>query len=762
MITKVEFLKCFGIFHDFISDKSLHEFSKFNLFYGWNGCGKSTISRLFASIEHKKIDDDFKGCSFKIATEGSIITESNISTNSIVVRVFNQDFIKANIQWDNHIKSILVIAEEKIEERNKWEALKKEIAKVSAEVLSVEIDNENLNKQVNLFYSSSAKIIKESLKIIDTSDTYYFNYDKTKLEKFINANSVEVIDPASILSEENKHFLIQSIQPIQKNEIAFSIPTLKVEHYQDARTRIKSILIREVVANVISRLLDNPEINLWVKAGLSLHKDSGVCEFCEQSLPSGRIKVLNAHFNDAYQEIIDNIKNAIEWLDSFCNSEISFPDVNIFYDEFVSEYLAIKAEILVARKELQKLFFSWKQLLEKKDENPFQFFEIPDDELEDSLINYNGKIGKLINLVEKHNIKTKNFSNDLKAKKFKLELHYAAEAVQNSEFNNWKIKIKENGDAIKNLRDGLATKSSEEKRLETLLVNEAKGAEQFNTYLHRFLGRTDISLKFNKEAKGYNILRGKSSKVAKNLSEGEKTAIAFVYFVIKLKERGNKIEDTIVVVDDPISSFDSNHLFHSYSFLKNSCEQAKQLFVFTHNFQYYRLIRDWFDKKNKKDWKDGKQVEKIRSRFFAIESKIEVERASSIKNAHESLQKYNSEYHYVFHKMFSYQNDNIDALDKAYLIGNLCRKLLEGFLTFKFPKARKDFRSLMEDSCADKEQLERIYRFINKYSHNQLIEFHDTPVDNLISEGNEIVKDVFQLVKTLDEKHYEEMNEICN
>ena len=45
-----------------------------------------------------------------------------------------------------------------------------------------------------------------------------------------------------------------------------------------------------------------------------------------------------------------------------------------------------------------------------------------------------------------------------------------------------------------------------------------------------------------------------------------------------------------LVVDDPISSFDSNHLFHAYSFMKVNCEKAKQLFVFTHNFTNKRLI----------------------------------------------------------------------------------------------------------------------------------------------------------------------------
>ena len=73
------------------------------------------------------------------------------------------------------------------------------------------------------------------------------------------------------------------------------------------------------------------------------------------------------------------------------------------------------------------------------------------------------------------------------------------------------------------------------------------------------------------------------------MSEGEKTAIAFVYFIAKLKENRNQIEDSIIVVDDPISSFDSNHLFQAYSYLKHECEMALQLFMFTHNFQSFTV-----------------------------------------------------------------------------------------------------------------------------------------------------------------------------
>jgi wobble nucleotide-excising tRNase len=757
MIDKIEFLKCFGIFQNYIASTSISEFKKYNLFYGWNGCGKSTLSKLFACLEHKKIDIDFPECEFKIQEGENFITHLNIAETSTNIKVFNQDFIKANIEWDKGVKSLLLIAEDKIEDRKQLDELKKEIFKITDKINHLVSDSEHLQKQVNLFYSSSAKTIKESFKVLDTSDKYYFNYDKTKFEKFIEENEKEVLSKESIFTEVDRDKLVKSIQPVTKEEINFSISKIQIETYKEARQRISNILERNVIAQTIDRLKENPEINSWVKEGLDLHKQliSVNCEFCNQTLPQLRFDDLNKHFNDAYEAALTNITKAIEWIESFDKIEMIYPEVISFYDEFQQPFLSNKNAIESTKQKILGFLDSWKSLLQKKYSNPFDKVLMEDDHFVSILEEYNINVETISQIINNHNKKTKNFASDLQTKKKKLELHFAADFIQNSEVKSWEKQMNENNEDLAKQKKLLTGKNIESQKIETTLIDEAKGAEHFNRYLHKFLGRTDISLRFNKEAKGYNIFRGKGLKPARNLSEGEKTAIAFVYFVIKLTEKGNDIEKTVVVVDDPISSFDSNHLFHSFSFLKSTCDKAMQLFVLTHNFQYFRLIRDWFEKKN--DFKKGK----IRTKLFTIESSLEEERSSSIKNAHETLQNYNSEYHYVFYKMHSIQNDEIDNLDKAYLIGNLCRKMLEGFLTFKFPRARSDFRRLMEDCCKDTELLERIYRFINKYSHNQLIEFHDTPVDNLISEGKEIVRDVFSLMKTLDENHVKEMEEIC-
>ncbi len=161
-----------------------------------------------------------------------------------------------------------------------------------------------------------------------------------------------------------------------------------------------------------------------------------------------------------------------------------------------------------------------------------------------------------------------------------------------------------------------------------------------------------MSIKYDEAKNGYEIIRkvGRKKEKGDNLSEGEKTAISFIYFLTKLLENEEELKETIVVIDDPISSFDSNHLFNSYSFIRNICNDSKQLFVLTHNFTFYRLIRDWMLNKNKKKRKpDGSSyIDKKCSVYNIVSNYVGKTRQSIIENADNTLLDYSTEYHYLF------------------------------------------------------------------------------------------------------------------
>lgn len=101
MITNITRLKNFGVFQDYKPEKDLNDFSKYNLFYGWNGSGKTTLTKLFLSITDKKTHSDFEKAEYNISS--SIcpeITQKNIISTDINIKVFNKDFIDRNVNFE--------------------------------------------------------------------------------------------------------------------------------------------------------------------------------------------------------------------------------------------------------------------------------------------------------------------------------------------------------------------------------------------------------------------------------------------------------------------------------------------------------------------------------------------------------------------------------------------------------------------------------------------------------------------------------------
>ncbi len=192
--------------------------------------------------------------------------------------------------------------------------------------------------------------------------------------------------------------------------------------------------------------------------------------------------------------------------------------------------------------------------------------------------------------------------------------------------------------------------------------------------------------------------------------------------------------------------------------MKMNCEKAKQLFVLTHNFTFFKLIRDWIRKKNNTE-------DKNIAKFYVIETDNESPRTSGFINATSALKDYHSEYHYIFSKLYKFKSQETLKTDDHFLAANLSRKLLEAFLSFKFPKSRGNFAELLNHAfkaCykSDDERKEKIYKFVNQYSHYGLIETNEEIAESTIGESSSIISDVFDLIKKLDEEHFNEMSHV--
>jgi wobble nucleotide-excising tRNase len=761
-IKNIQKLKKFGIFQNH-TNAYAKDFGKYNLFYGWNGSGKSTLSGVFRCVENSTASSKFPSSEFTVSVDnGAPITQANVANSDLNIYTFNHDFIDENISWDSIVKSILLVDKEKIEEREKLEKLKKE-QEAGTKAHSIEAEAIRiLDGAISKFGTDSARHLKTSLQSIDTTDRYYLNYDKRKFENFINDNLEASKSDAPLLDDQKIVELTNAAKPDQKSPITFNKHAINQETFSKAKERLDDLLKTSVVSQTIQRLVDHGDIKSWVESGLDLHKchDTNQCEFCGNTITEERTKQLEAHFNDDYKAFQTRLESADGWLASQYIQPPTLPAASDFYDEFKNGYNEACTALEKAITGLNEELKVWHDVLKDKTANPLETGLTVEVISESSVKAFNDAITAIGAAVDKHNHKSGNFKEETDKAKKQLELHYATTEVKSFGYHDKKKEVVDRTAANGTLKTTINTRNAEIRTLEDSLSNEGVGADQFNESLHKFLGRSELTLRFNPVKKGYEILRNDSEQVDGNLSEGEKTAIAFVYFITKLKENDNNIEDTIVVVDDPISSFDSNHLFHAYSFMKMNCEKAKQLFVLTHNFTFFKLVRDWISRKNKHD---NQNI----ANFYVVKANNEVPRTSTYADAEAALTLYNSEYHYIFSRLHSLKNQQALETDDHFLAANLSRKLLESFLSFKFPKNRGNFANLFNTAVSasrnpEDEGKEKIRKFINEYSHNDLIETNEDFVENLIGEGVTVISDIFDWIHELDEKHYQEMMEVVS
>ena len=144
-----------------------------------------------------------------------------------------------------------------------------------------------------------------------------------------------------------------------------------------------------------------------------------------------------------------------------------------------------------------------------------------------------------------------------------------------------------------------------------------------------------------------------------------------------LLDEKHPLRDTTVIVDDPMGSLDANHLFNTYSFIKTKLSSCYQLFVMTHNYEFYSLIKEWAldDEKNK--WKQKLQKDWNKWSIYLIRRTDDG--SSTIEPIPPELLRFKSEYHYLFSTLLKFHEASVADYDYLFSQGlrmkNTCEDL---------------------------------------------------------------------------------------
>lgn len=438
----------------------------------------------------------------------------------------------------------------------------------------------------------------------------------------------------------------------------------------------------------ISDLINKLNNSDWVKDGMQYIKNSNnQCPFCQQPLPN-YINQLAEYFNKEYETDCANLSNLY----------IKYENLSTNIIERIRgieelEYIENKLEFNNFELKFKNIIDNNISKIKDKIKNSSILIEL--EKSSDILSNLNKLICVINNSNEEYNLKIDNINStkqDLISEiwnYFANELEGDIREYETKKSNCNKALELMNENFIKN-KTRIEEIKKEIKKIEKTITGISATLNEITQILQSF-GFNSFKLIEGKENGTYRIVRNNGDDVGKTLSEGEYRFISFLYFYHLINgsnDSSGLTRDKIIVIDDPISSLDSNSLFIVSTLTKNIIKECfeningiKQVFIMTHNIYFYKEILFRGNRENKK------RCEK----YFVVSKKNEI---SKIKEYEKSP--INTTYELLWDELRQEEKNKST-------IYNTMRRILEYYFNIiggiSYEKAINKFEGIEKNIC---------------------------------------------------------------
>ncbi|AYG59924.1 AAA family ATPase [Rhizobium jaguaris] len=709
----------------------LSELRSVNFIFGANGSGKTTLSRVIAKPE------TYANCAVSWA-----------GRSPLQCLVYNRDFIEEN--FTARMRGIFTLGHEDAAVLQAIEDLKKDIDDVSntirARKHTLEGPDGNGGKRKELH---------------DLNTNFQEACWKTKLkheDKFREAFRGVLNSRANFADRMFAEFESNSVDLKSQDDLETRAATIfaDVKLRQDRLPDIpgSEIVALEAAAILDKRVVGKEDVSIadmikrlgnsdWVKQGLGyFHQNGDCCPFCQQTTDDAFRHDLEAYFDETYQRDLDAIAGIATAYDEHSKSIIRQLDAVLLVQ---SEYLDRPLFEQTAEALRTKLSLNAQHIGRKRAEPSVKIIL---EGVAATIDTLNAIAAEANQKIDAHNALIDNIVSEREKLISEIWRYIVDEAKLPLEaYKTARLALT---NAISGLTTGIAAKERERneksarlQELERQVTSVQPTVNAINSLLDSFGFRNFKLATAHEGDRFYTVIRSDGSEARETLSEGEKTFIVFLYFYYLISgsvSESGITTNRIVVIDDPVSSLDSDILFIVSSLIKKlfakvqePASTLKQVFVLTHNIYFHKEVA--FDPK-----RSGGERRNFET-FWVVRKKddysvIEGHLHNPIRTSYEMLWQ-------------EVRNENRSMLT----IQNTLRRILENYFTIL---GNMDKDKIIDKFVGQDQQIcNSLFSWVNDGSHNAYEDLYLACDSTTVERFLAVFKQVFAV--TEQSAHYDMM-----
>ena len=704
---------------------------KINFIYGANGCGKTTISNFILD----KDPDLFKDCTLNWG--------NNIPLHALV---YNKKFRDKNF-GHGKLNGIFTLGEATADQIREIEEKNKKLLGIKNEGITKKETKEQLEEQLKTLEYS----FKEDIWI-----AIYKKHENTFKEAFKGFLQKESFKNKILQEYQNNKSPIEAIETLQGKaktifgDIPKNMPAIPEILFNEILGIENEQIWQKIIIGKsdieIAKLIQTLNISDWVNQGKN-YIQGETCPFCQQkTITESFQNQINDFFDKSYAENINLLNNSKQEYERLMQNvinhfnQIELNQKNLPESKLEIEQFSAYLKILISQYNENKL------QLEIKIKEPSRSVGLTSTKEQLELIS--DLISTANQEIAKHNSIAANYENE-KQNLIRSVWKYLSSEYQ-TEIDTFNKRQAGLTKGISNLSSQLDRQRECYKNLDAEIRNLSKNLtsiqpsiDEINRLLESY-GFTNFKIVPSAEDGFYQIHREDGSIAENTLSEGEITFITFLYY-LHLAKGGvseDKVNDErILVIDDPISSLDSNILFIVSTLIKEIIKEIKldkgnirQLILLTHNIYFHKEV----------SFIDGRNKECAQTNFWILRKNSNI----STIQPFEKKNPIHSSYELLWQELK--ENENKSSLT----IQNIMRRIIENY--FKLLGKYGDDDLIQKFSTVEEKKIcSSLISWINDGSHCVNDDLYIEAQEQTIEVYRKTFKNIFVFMG--HEEHYNMM-----